>query len=522
MTSMQRNARLHLFSALALLMALLVAPNATAETPAETPGPFQHVRVVDFPGPIAALLAAYVDRQATAAEEDGVDCLVLRIESPGGTVLHSMEIGDRLLSLPDSIHVVAWIPKYAYSGAAMVTLSCDEIVMGPDAHLGDSQPIIPSAEGIPKPVGEKAETVLRAKFRAYAERNGYPVPLAAAMVSERIEVLRVRDPQGNVHFVRGEDFKDAKDDAVLVPGWTKKDLVQDGPAIVREGELLTMTAQEAQRFGFLRRTFEDGQSFPDDEEALLATLKTKDATVERIGLTFSETASRWLLKMAGVLSALVALAVMLTLFRGIGTITIIGGIALALVILINATADQLNGFPLFLIAVGALLLAAEVFVIPGFGVAGILGIAALGSGFLFLALGMSPADPGSFDFDQDHAQQAIDFGLQFVVTILGGIFLVVLFARWFPTIGPGRHMLLGAPGVGEITHAPERIRAQVPVGTRGVAASSLRPTGSAELDGRQVDVLTAGEFLDPGTKIEVIAVEGNLVTARAVDEAESI
>ena len=120
---------------------------AEEESAPSSEGPYEHIRVVDFEGPIGPVPAAYVERQMEAARETGADCLVLRIDSPGGTVHHSMKIADELLELEDEIHVVAWIPKSAYSGAAMVAMACDEIVMGRSAHFGDAQPGTISAEG---------------------------------------------------------------------------------------------------------------------------------------------------------------------------------------------------------------------------------------------------------------------------------------------------------------------------------------------------------------------------------------
>jgi membrane-bound serine protease (ClpP class) len=505
--------RAALLGALALVWlsgALLARAEEGAHSAA---GPFRHVRVVDFDGEIEPVIYAYVARQVEAARAAGVDCLVLRIESPGGTVYHSEKIGDLLVGLPEGIHTIAWVPKAAYSGAAMVALSCREIVMGAAAHLGDAQPgTISPTEGW-TPVGEKAESPLRAKFREYAQKNGYPVPLAEAMVSERIEVLRVRDPAGRDHFVKGEDFRSAAPEAVLVAGFARRDLVQEGPPVVRSGELLTMTAEEAARYGFLGRRFADGQPFPPTEAALLAALSAEGGQVEQVAMGFSEEASRVLMTIAGVLSAIVALSVLVLLWQGPGLMTIVGGIALVLVILINATADQLNGFPLFLLLVGFLLLAAEVFVIPGFGVAGILGIASFGAGFLMLAGGATIGDPGALD-----AGSAVDFGLQFVFTVLAGMALLFTLSRFLPRVGPARRMILAAPSA-----RPQPT--EIPSSTspllhrRGLAVSDLRPAGTAEIDGLLTDVTSEGGYVPAGAEVVVVGVEGNLVSVRPAGPA---
>ncbi len=478
------------------------------------PGPFKNIHVIDFEGDIEALMLAYVGRRVKAAQDDGADCIVLRIYSPGGIVWHSKKIGDLLLTLPDTIHTVAWVPLEAISGAAFVSLACDEIIMTQEASLGDSQPIIPGGGegGKPMPVGEKAESPLRTWFRGYAEKNGYPIALAEAMVSAHIEVLRVRSKIDDArHYVRGEDFRSATDDAELLPGLRKSDLVQDGPAIVRKGELFTMTGLQAREYGFVRRAFDGGLA--KDEAQVLAALKAPGARVTFTKMSFSERASKWLLGLAGILSALVALSILLFVWNGPGLMTLIGGIALVLVLLISLTAEQLNGFPIFLILLGVALLAAEVFLIPGFGIPGFLGVASLAIGFLFLATGSTLGETGALD-----SSALTDFGLQFVATAIVGLGFLMVMSRFFPRVGPARRMVLQPSGAAAAGDLPAAVAApDAPaLGSIGRTTSALRPAGSAEFDGRLVDVVSDGAFINVDADVRVLTVEGDRVTVAEV------
>ncbi|MDJ0523157.1 MAG: NfeD family protein [Planctomycetota bacterium] len=478
---------------------------SAAEEPGDPRGPFENIHVIDFDGDIEALMLAYVTRRVDTAKEDGADCIVLRVDSPGGTVFHGKKIGDMLLDIPDEIHVVAWVPQLALSGAAFISLACDEVIMKAAASLGDSQPIVQGEGGKPEPVGEKFESPLRAWFRAYAEENGYPAALAEAMVTADIEVIRVRSKKDeSLHFLRGTDFRNANDDAELVPGHAKSELVQDGPAVVRKGELLTMTGQQALEYGFIKRRFDGG--LPTDEDQVLAALKAPGARVTFTKMSFSEKASKWLLQVAGILSAIVALAILLFVWQGPGIMTVVGGIALVLVVLINLTAEQLHGFPIFLILLGVGLLAAEVFIIPGFGVAGILGMASLAVGFLFLATGSTLGDTGAIDKDA-----ILDFGLQFVFTAIVGFTLLLLMSRFFPRVGPASRMILQPSGAPAMAEGPAAADAPA-LGARGTATTALRPAGTAEFDGSLVDVVSDGTFIDAGATVQVVAVEGDRVT----------
>ena len=498
---------------LVVVLGLLWAawPARAAEEDRTPPaGPFHNIHVIDFKDDIEAVMHAYITRRVDAAIADGADCIVLRFDSPGGTVYHSKKIGDFMLALPEKVHTIAWVPVEAISGAAMISLACREIVMAPGSSLGDSQPIVSGADGMPKPIGEKIESPLRTWFREYAQRNGYPEALVEAMVSAHIEVLRVR-ARGSEQtwFVRGSDFRDADEDAELVPGHRKGDLEQVGSSVVREGELLTMTATEALDLGFIHRRFDGGLA--RDEQALLGVLRAPDAKVTFTEMSFSERASKWLLGLAGILSALVALAIVLFIWQGPGLMTIIGGIALLLVVFINLTADQMNGFPLFLILVGMALLAIEVFVLPGFGIPGFLGVAALAFGLLLLATGRGFEDVGTLD-----TSTLVDFALQFLLTVLACFGTVFVLSRFFPRIGPARRMILAPAGGGPTPATVEGSDLQV--GSVGVSRSPLRPAGSVEFDGRLVDVTSDGGFVEAGRHVRAVRVEGTHVMVTPVED----
>ncbi len=489
---------------------------AEEESGSKRAGRFEHVYVIDFESDIEAMMWAYVQRRVERARAAGADCIVLRIDSPGGTVFHSEKISDLIYGLGDAIYTVAYTEHWALSGASMVAIACDEIIMGRGAVLGDSQPVLQGADGAPQPVGEKAETVVRAMFRKYAQGKYDPL-LAAAIVSKDIAVLRVRSKtDGKVLFVSSDTFLAADGDAEF-DGYPRSDLVQVGSPVVTKDQLLTMTADEAFELGFVKRRF-PGTGFPENEQAVIDALAAPNAKVEFTEMSFSESASKTLLMIAGILSAVIALAVLFTLWQGPGTVTIIGGVAAVLVLLIHLTADQLNGFPLFLVILGVLLIVAEIFLFPGFGIAGVAGFVSMGAGFLFLATGSSFGN-----FDQTLSRDAVmDFVLQFIATIIAGFVVLFTLSRFFPKVGPARRMILAAPDGGATDiRVGDAVTTWVTVGAVGIATSPLRPAGSAEFDGRRVDVVSDGGFVDTGSEVRVLRVEGERVTVVPSDESKS-
>jgi membrane-bound serine protease (ClpP class) len=474
-------------------LALAVSARAASDARAEPSkgGRYVRIHVIDFEDAIEPALTAYAERRLDDALEAKADLVVLRIESPGGRVDVTKELADRILSMK-GVRTLAWIPAYAYSGAAIVAIACDEIVMSPKAILGDAQPGVITQEGW-RPVGEKAESPIRAWVRAYAEDNGYPALLAQKMVSESLEVVLLESEDGRRVFALGSDWSD--ETLEVFDGYRRSDLRRE--RTFPKGQLLTMTAQEALDFGFASRLV-------DTERELLASLSAPGAVVTYHAMTASEKAGRWLLGIAGILIGLVLLGVGFTIFQGIGIPSFVAAGALVLVLLVFATADLAHGFPIFLVALGLILLLVEAFLVPGFGIPGILGAVLFAGGMLFLATGFRPGEPETLD-----PEGLRTMGLQLVVTLLvAGATLVVL-ARVFPGMPLFRGALLPAgamPSGAAFTAGPRTGDA--------VAVTALRPAGRASLGGDLVDVVSEGGFVEAGTPLRVVRVEGNRVVVR--------
>ena len=160
------------------------------------------------------------------------------------------------------------------------------------------------------------------------------------------------------------------------------------------------------------------------------------------------------------------------------------------------------------LGLGVVLMAVEVFLLPGFGVPGILGFVLMGAGFLFLAGGVTLGDTDGLTRDL-----VVDFGLQFVLVALSGFGLLALFSRWFPSTGLGRHLRLAAPGGATVPLPPPAPPSPL-AGRRGLAVSDLRPGGTAEIDGRLVDVVTEGGWVPAGSAVLVVGVDGAQAVVR--------
>ena len=166
------------------------------------------------------------------------------------------------------------------------------------------------------------------------------------------------------------------------------------------------------------------------------------------------------------------------------------------------------------------LLAVEILVLPGFGIAGVLGITCIITG-LFGMLVKNP--PDRFPWPQSQ----IDWEL-FTSGVWGlffGLFgfgvLAWLVSKYMPRVEflSGLILLPAAAKQGDemevnITAPPESKSTRVNVGDVGVVVSTLRPTGKVKFDDAIVDVVATAEFLDKDTEVEIIEIRGNRVLVR--------
>ena len=147
--------------------------------------------------------------------------------------------------------------------------------------------------------------------------------------------------------------------------------------------------------------------------------------------------------------------------------------------------------------VGIMALCIEIFIAPGFGVAGVVGVILLGWGVLLISV------------DIFHATQALTVALIITLLLLfGGIWLAGKFNFW-------HRMALGSRQNKEGGYVAPRRDMEKWIGVQGLAATPLRPAGTALINGERIDVVTEGEFIAPGTPVLVVKVEGTRVVVKA-------
>lgn len=162
----------------------------------------------------------------------------------------------------------------------------------------------------------------------------------------------------------------------------------------------------------------------------------------------------------------------------------------------------LAGWELVLLfIIGLILLSLEIFVIPGFGITGIAGLLCI-----FISIGMSFATP----------QQAMR---SIVLALLFTTILTILGFRYLPKSRLGSRFILStSQGKDEGYVAPQDM--SWTNGKRGHTLTTLRPVGSVEIDGKRLDAMSQGEYIEQDVEVVVVRVEGNkVIVQRTTEEA---
>ena len=165
-----------------------------------------------------------------------------------------------------------------------------------------------------------------------------------------------------------------------------------------------------------------------------------------------------------------------------------------------------------LFLLGLVLIVLEIFVMPGVAVLGVSGVAMVLAGLGLATLERWPHTESEWVSSVGSMGQ---FGLAF----LGAVFAAVIVARYLPNIPYANRMVLTPPGE-RVDEAVEETLSASPhaalLGAIGVAATTLRPSGMVRFNDDFVDVVAEGSYVTPGTRVQVIEVEGNRIVVKEV------
>ncbi|MCH2114608.1 MAG: hypothetical protein MK171_06835 [Pirellulales bacterium] len=457
--------------------------------------------MVDVAGALTPRLASQVETIVGRELEGGqANWIGVRIDSSGGDLAASVRLATFLAHLDaNTVRTVAYVPAEATGGAALVALSCHQLVMHSGARLqARSADAPPHEAGFPASL-QAARTSIRDSLAPQAEKNW---SLLTAMIDPSVVLFQYRNKTTGEKSVMSVAEAAGREDAQQ---WQQTAPVQENEAT------LSLEGARAQQLDLAWQTVESiddlKQAYGFDNDP--RTLKPNWA------LEFIEA-----LASPGVAGLLIAISLWGIYFElrapGIGVGAFVCTLGLMLFfwsMYLNGTAGWLETI---LLLGGICFILLEIFVLPGFGIFGLGGTAMVIAALVLASV--------TFVFPQSEAEIAEltrSVGT-IAVAAFGVMSLVLISRRYLPQAPIFRNFVLESPTSEEQAVLRERealVDYSNLIGQRGMVTVALRPAGKAEIDHELINVIAEGEPLARGTPIVVVDAHANRVVVRAVGPA---
>lgn len=452
---MKRHRKSLFLAVLPILLAVnIIAGQTSADIPARPV-----VYVIDVEGLIDNGLHKYIQRGIVTAEANNADGLILHMDTFGGLVDAADKIRKNLLDTP--LTTITFIDKNAASAGALISLATDSIYMAPGASIGAAT-VVEGGSG--DKASEKMQSYMRGLMRATAEAKGRNPRIAEAMVDESIEI----------------------------------------EGIIAEGKLLTLSTSEALNFGVINGSFRT-------KDEILAHMGWENAEVVHLQELWQESVLRFLAH--PVVSSIMMLMMLGGLYfelqsPGVGFAGMLAGIGAMMFFAPLYIMGLAQSWEIVLFFIGVVLIIIEIFFIPGFGVAGGLGIS-----LIVFSLGASLIGNVGLQFPpMEHISMAI---WTLTITLVIGMLLLMSLARYLPQNQMFSRLVLMESTDRNTGYTSAKSLDDL-LGMEGVTITPLRPSGVVLVDDRRVDVISDGEFVENGARVRVIDTGSSRVVVKKI------
>lgn len=451
-----------------LVAILLISWNAKASDTLNTslhtyPDPLK-VFQIEIREEIAPPVWRKVQKALETAKETQAGLILIHMNTYGGMVDAADSI--RTAILQSTIPVWVFIDNNAASAGALISIACDSIYMRRGANIGAATVVDQTG----KPMPDKYQSYMRAMMRSTAEANGRDPQIAQAMVDPRISIS----------------------------------------GLIDSTMVLTFTAAEAVKHGFC-------EGLAENIEEVLADAGIENYTIDEQKLTAIDHIIGFLISPAisGLLIMLIIGGIYFELQSpGIGfpsAIAIAGALLYFAPLYLEGLAAN---WEILIFIVGVVLVAIEIFAIPGFGVAGISGIILIVAG-----LALSMTDNIGFSFDADGLKQL----LEAVIVVITATFLSIVGSIWLTKKLFGERTVFGQLSLNtamtqEDGYTPAGFENSTLIGAIGIANTILRPAGKITLNNEMYDAICETGYVEKGTRIIVTGMSNTQLIVRISED----
>lgn len=456
----------------------LVADPAPAVAPAAAPVPAlpaapRKISVVVIPvrEQIGDPVLYLIRRGLKEAISNNVDVVILDMKTPGGALDSTFEIMEAISKFPGE--TVTYVNTEAISAGAFISATTKEIWFAPGGVIGAAAPVMTGGQDVEATMKQKIVSYLKARVRSMSEGKGsYRGQVISAMIDADYE-LKIGDK-----------------------------------VLKSKGELLSLTASEAcATYGTPPQPLlGSGQARSIDQ---LLVQKYGSATtfeVKYLAVSWSEQLAVWLNAISPILLGLGVLALFIEFKTpGFGFFGISGIILLAVVFLGSYVAGFSGHEPILFFAVGLVLIALEIFVVPGVTVLAMAGLLLMFGSLVWSMADLWPRQPIVFT-GEVFVRPLMNVGMGLCISLVLGLALARFLPKgWFwdrIIVNATVSSVAQAAGSAPFSSMPS---IEAIVGKVGVAVTPLRPGGQVEIDGKRFEAKVEVGAIDAGSKVTILS-----------------
>lgn len=434
------------------LWAAPAEPAAPTRTPAEKSSATKVTRVYVIPvqEQIGSAVLYVVRRGLKEAIEHKADAVILDMKTPGGALGTTLEIMEALAKFPGT--TLTFVNNEAMSAGAFISATTQEIWFSPNGVIGAAAPVGANGQDVEATMRQKVVSYLKARIRATSEGKGYRGQVISAMIDA--------------------DYQ-----------------LKIGDVVIKEkGELLSLTASEAAKvYGEPPQPLLSAGTAQDLDD-LIAKRFPGATKVTRLVMTWSEQLAVWLNAISALLLGVGLLALYIEFKTpGFGVFGVVGIVCLAIVFLGSYVAGFSGHEPMLVFGLGLILVAVEIFFLPGVVVLALTGLVLMLGSLVWAMADLWPNEPVSTAWSADaFVGPFSNLGLGLVIAVALGVAL----ARFLPrgwvwdkmivqsTVAGSAQSMGGGVGAAELTSL---------LGREGIAATGLHPSGQVEIAGRRFE-----------------------------------
>lgn len=452
-----------------ILLLLTVLSPALAQDTITTTGPKPLIYKFNIKENIAPAVWRQTRQAFEEADSLDADVILIHMNTYGGTVLDADSIRTKILNSTRPVYV--FIDNNAASAGALISVACDSIFMRKGASIGAATVVNQTGEKMP----DKYQSYMRSIMRATAESHG-----GDTIISGQDTTFQwFRDPKIAEAMV---------DESIYIPG------------VIDTGKILTFTPSEAMKYGFC-------EGIAENVPEVLEQIGYEDYELIEYKPTALEKLIGFLVN--PMVSGLLIMAILGGIYFEMQT----PGIGFPLIIAIAAAFAYfaplyLEGlaahWEIMLFIVGLILIAVEIFVLPGFGIAGLLGIT-----LSFTGLVLSLLDNINFNFEGVHPEKILSALTTVIVALFGGFLLSLVLSKKLFTANSGAFKNLSLHSTQEKEEGFVGVDTSYKnlVGQKGIAYTVLRPSGKVKIEGKIYDAVAGLGMIDRGDEVIVIKAE---------------